>query len=520
MKTRRFLLAAMTATALTMPFAACSDDDEDAGDGGGQDVTYVWGTDGSIKTCDHLLFTADGKEDNNGNVIGNGDKEFIFNGKQTIKKGTYLMRGWIYVADGAELTIEPGTVIKGEKESAASLIIEPGGKIYAQGSATQPIVFTSSQAKGNRKPGDWGGLIICGKGTNNKGVLGQQIEGGPRTKHGGNDPKDNSGILSYVRVEFAGYPFQKDKEINGITFGSVGSGTQVDHIQVSYTNDDSYEWFGGNVNCRYLVAYNGWDDEFDTDNGFSGNVQFALSVRDPRIADTSQSNGFESDNDADGSLTTPFTSAVFSNVTFIGPKGRDGFENTPDYINGGSVFPQNGSALGKFQSAMQIRRSSHLACFNSVAVGYPIGIIIDAEKGATQVYAQEGKLKLQNIFLAGMDITGSDANKRYVDDLYDAANKTEIDANKESFSSTYFKAQKGNKVYAESADLKLEGYKNLAKGSIAIMPSTDSPMLKAADFTDIMLSSWFTKVDYIGAFAQGDNWLDGWTEFDPQNAEY
>ena len=153
-------------------------------------------------------------------------------------------------------------------------------------------------------------------------------------------------------------------------------------------------------------------------------------MRDPRIADTSQSNGFESDNDADGSLTTPFTSAVFSNVTFIGPKGRDGFENTPDYINGGSVFPQNGSALGKFQSAMQIRRSSHLACFNSVAVGYPIGIIIDAEKGATQVYAQEGKLKLQNIFLAGMDITGSDANKRYVDDLYDAANKTEIDAKK------------------------------------------------------------------------------------------
>lgn len=101
-----------------------------------------------------------------------------------------------------------------------------------------------------------------------------------------------------MRVEFAGYPFQKDKEINGITFGSVGNGTQVDQIQVSYTNDDSYEWFGGTVNCQYLVAYNGWNDEFDTDNGFSGKVQFALSIRNPRIADTSQSNGFESDNDA------------------------------------------------------------------------------------------------------------------------------------------------------------------------------------------------------------------------------
>lgn len=107
-------------------------------------------------------------------------------------------------------------------------------------------------------------------------MLNQQIEGGPRTKHGGNDDADNSGILRYVRVEFAGYPFQKDKEINGITFGSVGSGTTIDHLQVSYSNDDSYEWFGGNVNCKYLVAYNGWDDEFDTDNGFSGKVSIVF----------------------------------------------------------------------------------------------------------------------------------------------------------------------------------------------------------------------------------------------------
>lgn len=128
---------------------------------------------------------------------------------------------------------------------------------------------------------------------------------GPRTKHGGDDDSDNSGIIRYVRVEFAGYPFMKDKEINGITFGSVGSGTTIDHLQVSYSNDDSYEWFGGSVNCKYLVAYNGWDDEFDTDNGFSGKIQYGLSIRDPRIADTSQSNGFESDNCADGSLVSP-----------------------------------------------------------------------------------------------------------------------------------------------------------------------------------------------------------------------
>ena len=112
----------------------------------------------------------------------------------------------------------------------------------------------------------------------------------PRTKHGGADDADNSGALSYVRIEFAGYPFQKDKEINGLTLGSVGSGTEIDHVQVSYSNDDSFEWFGGTVNCKYLVAYKGWDDDFDTDNGFSGKVQYGLSLRDSKIADTSQSN--------------------------------------------------------------------------------------------------------------------------------------------------------------------------------------------------------------------------------------
>ena len=427
------------------------------------------------------------------------------------------MKGWVYVADGAELTIEPGTVIKGEKASAASLIVEPGGKLYAKGTETAPIVFTSAEAKGNRKPGDWGGLVICGRGTNNKGVLGQQIEGGPRTKHGGNDANDNSGVLSYVRIEFAGYPFQKDKEINGLTLGSVGAGTQIDHVQISYTNDDSFEWFGGNVNCRYLVAYNGWDDEFDTDNGYNGKVQYALSIRDPRIADTSQSNGFESDNDADGSLTEPFTSAVFSNVTFIGPMGRGGFENTPDYINGGKVFPQNGSALGKFQSAMQIRRSSQLACFNSVAVGYPVGLIVDAEKGNTQDVAKAGNLKLQNIFFAGMGVTGSDANKRYEDNLYDAVQKSVIDANQESYSSTFFKSQTGNKVFQSISDLMLTS--GIYSG-VQYLPQSGSPLLGAASFTDVLLSSWFEKVSYIGAFGNNDNWLRGWTEFDPQNAEY
>ena len=337
-----------------------------------------------------------------------------------------------------------------------------------------------------------------------------QIEGGPRTKHGGNDDADNSGVLSYVRIEFAGYPFQTDQEINGLTLGSVGSGTKIDHVQVSYTNDDSYEWFGGTVNCKYLVAYKGWDDDFDTDNGFSGKVQFGLSVRDSKIADVSQSNSFESDNNADGSNSEPHTSAVFSNMTLVGPMATDAsFVNDASYINGGNYYPNNGSSLGKFQAAMHIRRDTHLNCFNSVAIGWPIGIIIDNEKGDTQGAATAGNLKLENIWLANVNAVGTDFNKIYVDGLYNYETK-QVDESQPSFSSTFFKAQSGNKFYeAATGWFDTTGY----------IPTSGSPLLSAAAFTNSLLSG-FDQVSYIGAFAAGDTWLDGWTNFDPQNADY
>ncbi len=471
-------------------------------------TSYVKGTDTDGKTTyNKLLFDESGNPDERGTVIGDGEKEMVFKGKQTLKKGTYLLKGWIYVANGSELTIEPGTIIKGDKETQASLIVEPGGKLIAQGTKEAPIVFTSEQPQGQRKPGDWGGLIVCGNAKNNQGV--QQIEGGPRTKHGGDNDADNSGVLSYVRVEFAGYPFQKDKEINGITFGSVGSGTQVDHLQVSYSNDDSYEWFGGSVNAKYLVAYSGWDDDFDTDNGYSGNVQYGLVVRNPRLADTSQSNGFESDNCADGAEVSPFTTATFSNITFIGPKAYEGFQNTSDYINGGDFFPNNGSSLGKFQAAMQIRRSSHLACFNSVAVGYPIGLIIDGEKGNTVQFAKEGNLKLQQIIFAGMDAVGTDKNKQYNDLPYEEGKPY-------SFSHEYFLNQPGNLVLEQCGDLLLTDARNVGA---PYLPQAGSPVLNAAAWTDAALSS-FDKVDYVGAFGTDDQWLEGWTNFDPNHTAY
>jgi hypothetical protein len=503
MKKMKFI-GCLSILAMAATLASCdsNDDAEPA-----TQETYTWTTNGGLKACDHILFTEDGKEDASGTTIGNGDQEFVFTGKQTLKKGTYLLKGWVYIADGAELIIEPGTVIKGDKQTKAALINEPGGKLIAQGTASEPIVFTSEQAAGSRKPGDWGGVIMCGKALNNQGT--QKIEGGPRTEHGGNNNADNSGVLSYVRIEFAGYPFQKDKEINGLTLGSVGSGTQIDHVQVSYSNDDSFEWFGGAVNCKYLVAYKGWDDDFDTDNGFSGNVQYGLVLRDSRIADTSQSNGFESDNCSDGATVEPFTTATFSNITFVGPKVLDSnFANTTDYINGGDYNPNNGSAMGKFQAAMQIRRSSRLNCINSVAMGWPIGLIVDGEKGGSVQASKDGLFKLQNVYFAGMDAVGTDANKIYNDYLYDATNKKVLDESQVSYSHTFFFSESSNKYFDSWETLVgLDGY----------TPVAGSPLLGAASFT-----GWtgFDVVSYIGAFDGTNNWLSGWTCFDPQNQQY
>lgn len=493
MKTDKMFLGCMGILAMSMMFTACSSNNDDPTPSPSE--KYVWSEDGGFKACDHVLFTDNGQEAPKGNVIGNGDQNFVFKGNQTLDRGTYLLKGWVYVADGATLTIPAGTVIKGDKDTKAALIVEPGGKLIANGTADKPIVFTSEQAAGSRRPGDWGGLIICGKAPNNNGVLAQQIEGGPRTKHGGTDANDNSGSLQYVRIEFAGYPFKKDQEINGLTLGSVGAGTTIDHVQVSYSNDDSFEWFGGTVNCKHLIAFHGWDDDFDTDNGFSGKVQYGLSVRDSRIADASQSNGFESDNNASGSTAEPYTTATFSNITFLGPKTFDAsFTNDKTYINGGGINPENGSSMGLFQAAMHIRRNSRLNVNNTLAIGWPIGLILDNEKGNTQGAAANGQMKLNGITFVGMDIVDSDFNKVYKDELYDYTTKT-TDATKPSFTSNFFQL-------AANQNAVVGNWMAQAWNGIASI---------------LAISKQYPG---IGAFPDGQDWTAGWANFDPQNAQY
>ena len=516
---KQLFLAMVAAAAL---LAGCNDNDGNGGPG-----------DGGDDTTEGLVF----EETVNGETryyIGDGDQNFPAPVKNYTLDATktYYLRGWVYIQEGSTLTIPAGTVIRGEKESMASLIIERGAQIIAQGSATQPIVFTSAQPAGQRKPGDWGGLIICGRGLNNKTE--QQIEGGPRSFHGGTIADDNSGVLSYVRVEFAGYPFDTDKEINGITFGSIGSATKIDHLQVSYSNDDSFEWFGGSPNCSYLVAYHGWDDDFDTDNGFSGKLQFLLGVRNPKLADTSLSNGFESDNNKDGSSEEPFTTAQFSNVTLIGPMGQDpDFYNTsastanPDaYINGGSLFPNNGSKLGQFQAGVQIRRNSRISLYNSVIMGYPVGIMIENDKGAgSQEAAAAGAFSIRNVHFAGVDTTAtsfdnSAANTNPIIGILGSnANKTW--ARDTGFTDGFVReSAAANQFYTALGAIQLMQPNSLQDG-FKPMPSAGSPLINSA-YT--VPSGFDSKGNgFAGAFRStdpADDWTAGWCEWDPQNAEY
>ncbi|HET6996243.1 MAG TPA: hypothetical protein VFI06_14720 [Chitinophagaceae bacterium] len=288
------------------------------------------------------------------------------------RNNTYKIQGLVYVDTLATLTIEPGTVIRGDEQVAnSSLIVQRGGKLIANGTPCDPIVFTSNKAAGARAKGDWGGVILLGKARNNLGQA--AIEGiqtnNPRVTHGGTDDADNSGSMKYVRIEYAGFIFSNNNEINALTFGSVGSGTAIDYIQASFSNDDAYEWFGGSVNAKHLVAYRCLDDDLDTDNGFSGLIQFALIVKDPAISDDpaiSTSEGFESDNDATGTTNTPKTSARFYNITQIGA-----------FRCGSNSGPISQPSATGFRRGVRIRRQSELKIYNSIFLSNWRGLFLD-----------------------------------------------------------------------------------------------------------------------------------------------
>jgi hypothetical protein len=303
----------------------------------------------------------------------------------------YGLDGYVFVDSGAVLRVLPGTVVVGDTAGQNSaLCINRGGILYAAGTATQPIVFTSRSTQGQRRRGDWGGLLIAGRARVNQNTP-IAFEGGiadenrVRGWYGGTDDNDSSGVVRYVRVEFGGIAAFPNEELNGITLGGVGRRTVFQYVQSSFANDDGIEWFGGSVDGKWLISNSAIDDDFDTDFGFSGRVQYGLIVRDPQVADQSTSQAFESDNDAAGSLNQPYTSAIFSNITAIGPLS--------DTAQVAGTAAGTWSSL--FGNAAQIRRNSRQSIVNSVFVGWPkAGMELNGQR--TQTAALGDSLLIRN----------------------------------------------------------------------------------------------------------------------------
>ncbi len=428
------------------------------------------------------------------------------------KANTYILKGLVYIANNKTLTIEPGTTVKGSFSGSdvAALIITRGAKIVAKGTATEPVVFTS--ASPNPQSGDWGGIVICGKAPINTSFNGTaglfEVEGGVNNANGDglagsgdaavptSIANDSSGVLRYVRIEYAGYAFQPDKEINSLTMAAVGSKTVIDHVQTYLAKDDAFEWFGGTVNCKYLVAFKTQDDDFDTDNGYSGKVQFGLAIRDSLIADASRSEAFESDNNAGGTTATPKTSVVFSNMTAIGPR---------------ATATSVGSSL--YRAGAHIRRNSEMSLFNSVIIGWPLGIEVDGTTGtATGANVGTG-LVLSNIFLGGN--TDSIKYSAPSGSVYTTADLV-----------TYFKGSaQANTILNGSvpSNLFVQPFNYTAPdptpfgNAASIVGTIVAPVTARASFTNAKVNnSFFTTTNFIGAIAPSGelaSWWKGWTRF-------
>lgn len=422
------------------------------------------------------------------------------------KENTYILKGLVYMVGNHTMTVEAGTTVKGSFSGSdvAALIITRGSKLVANGTATEPIIFTS--AAPNPQSGDWGGIVICGKASVNSsynGVQGTiQVEGGIDNAQGDGvagggatpDDADNSGSLKYVRIEFAGYAYQPDKEINSLTMAAVGSGTTVEHVQIVYAKDDAIECFGGSVNVKYFITFKTQDDDFDTDNGYSGKFQFGIILRDSLIADISKSEAFESDNNSQGTTATPKTKAIYSNITAIGPR---------------ATLSNIGNSL--FLGGAQIRRNSGISIFNSIIMGWPLGIYIDATTGtSTALNIEDSTLRLRNVTLAGNTTNLKFAGTAGATIMNDATLTS-------WFTNPYY----GNDILTNTSDTKLIQPYNYDTPDFTPFAGSNGnqKILNGAEFSDPKFAgdTFFDKtVTFRGAVAPaGDlaSWWKGWTKW-------
>lgn len=271
------------------------------------------------------------------------------------KRNTYQLVGIVYVTNNAVLTIEPGTVIRGDDKTCGTLVITNGAKIMAEGLETDPIIFTSNKENTERKPGDWGGIIVLGKAPINKpggiAILPFNLE--PMLNHyGGQDQEDNSGILKYVRIEYSGRKLSASKELNGLSLAGVGRKTILSHIQISYSNDDSFECYGGDLTMNNLISYRTTDDDFDFTQGAQINISNSIAIRHPFSSDISGSRCFEVDSYdkiENIDMTKKLTNINASNITLVNlEENNQGLVRESVFIKENTFFNLTNSVISGF----------------------------------------------------------------------------------------------------------------------------------------------------------------------------
>ncbi len=399
----------------------------------------------------------------------------------------YSLQGQVYVKNNASLTIPAGVTVFVAKNTnpndKSSLIVTSGSKLFVNGTEDKPVVFTSAALE--KAPGDWGTIAILGKSVTNTGI--GYVLGLPEnddTKYGGNDLADNSGSIRYLRVEYSGgiNPSAEEEwgldRVSGFALHSVGSGTTVDHVMVSNSRDDGFQFVGGTVNATHLIAYNNGDDDFDFDHGYTGKLQYVISYRQSlNSTHALRANALESYNDHWPTLNEPITRPVISNMTIVGPQG---IELTPSNLNQG----------------VYIRKGTKFVIENSIVAEYPKGGLMVCPKTRKPLIENNGSLFRNNLVQSD-----SMAKSFSFDRGWDPAGFYGVLADPE-LKDFCTDALNKNQVVATSDELKLTAMYS-ANGP-DLTPLATSPALTGANFSDPDLSG-FSVVPFRGAIGTS-NW--------------
>ena len=428
----------------------------------------------------------------------------------------YTLSGFIHVANGATLTILPGTTIKGDFNVLGSaLMVMRGAKIQAVGTVDAPIVFTSSRAVGQRQPGDWGGLLIVGNAIDSRsgsvtvegtGTDGTAIVGGknyPVTYSGGTTATDNSGTLSYVRVEFAGFAPIQDQEFNSFTFAAVGSGTRASYLEALNGLDDSFEFFGGGFDLDHLVAFETADDVLDMSEGFSGRIQFVVAQNTVQLVPRTSAGSYSIDLEGienDGCNGTgcdlgfdsaPFTIPLVANFTLIGCG-----QATCMGASGGHGMMLRRGTGGYYVNGVIARWTSDGVSLRDVATY--------ARGGAVAAPSSAADLQIRNVFFAetnGLLFQASSATQNALD-----ATANNLTLSTAPAASLF-------------AAIPAVGSAPTSSAAFDFTPAAGSPIAVGglATFTGAILAkagSFVTPTTYMGGVApNGPKWFQGWTNY-------